>query len=72
MLQLNKANMSDTEIPLLDLYLSIISNGLVCSKIYDKRDYLDFDIVNYGDDPRFFHSRFNFFNLSDLLECIVL
>ena len=42
-LQLNKANTSDTEIPFLDLHLSI-SNGLVSSKIYDKRD--DFDIVN--------------------------
>ena len=72
MLQLNKANISDNEIPLLDLYLSVISNGLVWSKIYDKRDYFDFDIVNYGDDPRFFNSRFKFFNLSDLLECIVM
>ena len=30
----------------LDLYLSI-SNGFVSSKIYDKRDYFDFDIVNF-------------------------
>ena len=29
----------------MDLHLSI-SNGLVSSKIYDKRDDLDFDIVN--------------------------
>ena len=36
-LQLNKANTSDTEAPFLDLHLSI-SNGLVSSKIYDKRD----------------------------------
>ena len=36
-LQLNKANASDIEAPFLDLYLSI-SNGLVSSKIYDKRD----------------------------------
>ena len=38
-LQLNKANSSDTEAPFLDLNLSI-SNGIVSSKIYDKRDDL--------------------------------
>ena len=54
-LQLNKANTSDTEAPFLDLHLSI-SNGFVSSKIYDKRDDFDFDIVNFpfldGDAPR--------------------
>ena len=54
-LQLNKANNSDTEAPFLDLHLSI-SNGFVSSKIYDKRDDFDFDIVNFqfldGDVPR--------------------
>ena len=54
-LQLNKANTSDTEAPFLDLHLSI-SNGFVSSKIYDKRDDFDFDIVNFpfldGDIPR--------------------
>ena len=54
-LQPNKANASDTEAPLLDLHLSI-SNGFVSSKIYDKRDDFDFDIVNFpfldGDVPR--------------------
>ena len=39
----------------LDLHLSI-SNGFVSSKIYDKRDDFDFDIVNFpfldGDVPR--------------------
>ena len=54
-LQLNKANTSDTEAPFLDLHLSI-SNGFVSSKIYDKRDEFDFDIVNFpfldGDIPR--------------------
>ena len=45
-LQLNKANTSDTESPFLDLHLSI-SNGFVASKIYDKRDDFDFDIVNF-------------------------
>ena len=44
-LQLNKANNTDTEAPFLDVQLSI-SNGFVSSKIYDKRDDFDFDIVN--------------------------
>ena len=52
---MNKANTSDTEAPFLDLHLSI-SNGFVSSKIYDKRYYFDFDIVNFpfldGDVPR--------------------
>ena len=38
-LQLIKANSSDSEAPLLDLNLSI-TNGIVSSKIYDKRDDL--------------------------------
>ena len=42
-LQLNKANISDTEAPFLDLHLSV-ANGFVSSKIYDKRDDFDFDI----------------------------
>ena len=54
-LQLNKANTSDTEAPILDLHFSI-SNGFVSSKIYDKRDDFDFDIENFpfldGDVPR--------------------
>ena len=54
-LQLNKANTSDTEAPFLDLHLSV-SNGFVSSKIYDKRDDFDFDILNFpfldGDVPR--------------------
>ena len=52
-LQLNKANVSDTEASFLDLHLSI-SDDFVKTKIYDKRD--DFDIVNFlflvGDVPR--------------------
>ena len=40
-LQLNEANSSDTEGPFLDLNLSI-TNGIVSSKIYDKRD--DFNL----------------------------
>ena len=53
--QLNKANSSDTEALFLDLNLSI-SNGTVSTKIYDKQDDFDFDIVNFpfvdGDVPR--------------------
>ena len=45
-LQLNKANTSDTEAPFWDVYLSI-SSGFVSSKIYDKRDDFDFEIVNF-------------------------
>ena len=45
-LQLNKANSSDTEAPFLDFNISI-SNGTVSTKIYDKRDDFDFDIVNF-------------------------
>ena len=45
-LQLNKANSSDTEAPFLDLNLSI-TNGIVSSKIYDKRDDVNFEIVNF-------------------------
>ena len=43
-LQLNRANSSDTEAPFLDLNLCI-SNGTVSTKIYEKRNDLDFDIV---------------------------
>ena len=38
-LQLNKANVSDTEALFLDLHLSI-SDGFAKTKIYDKRDDL--------------------------------
>ena len=54
-LQLNKANSADTEAPFLDLNLSI-TNGIVSSKSYDKRDDFNFEIVNFpfldGDVPR--------------------
>ena len=47
--------MSDTEASFLDLHLSI-SDDFVKTKIYDKRDGFDFDIVNFpfldGDVPR--------------------
>ena len=45
-LQLNKANTSDAEAAFLDLHLSI-SNGIVSTKMYDKRDDFNFEIVNF-------------------------
>ena len=54
-LKLNKAYTSDTEAAFLYLHLSI-SNDIVLTKIYDKRDDFDFGIVNFpildGDVPR--------------------
>ena len=54
-LQLNKSNASDTKAAFLNLHLSI-SNDIVSTKIYDKRDDFDFEIVNFpfldGDVPR--------------------
>ena len=73
-LQLNKANSSDTEASLLDLNLSI-TNGIVSSKIYDKRDDLNFEIVNCpfldGDVP---HSPSYgvFISQIILLECVLM
>ena len=40
-LQLNKANTFDTEAAFFDFHLSI-SNNIVSTKIYDKRDDFDF------------------------------
>ena len=45
--KLNKANSSDTEALLLDLDLSITS-GIVSSKICDKRDDFNFEIVIFN------------------------
>ena len=54
-LQLNKANTYYTEAAFLDLHLSI-SNDIVSTKFYDKRDDFDFEIVNFpfldGNVPR--------------------
>ena len=51
-LQLNKANVSDTEASFLDFHLSIL-DGFVRTKMFNKRE--DFDIVNFpfldGDVP---------------------
>ena len=45
-LKLNKAKTSDTEAAFLDLHL-FISNDIVYTKVYDKRDDFDFEIVNF-------------------------
>ena len=54
-LQLNKANIYDTEAAFLDLHLSI-SNDIVSTNIYDESHDFDFEIVNCpyldGDVPR--------------------
>ena len=54
-LQFSKANVSDTEASFLVLHLSI-SDDFVKTKIYDKLDDFNFDIVNFpfldGDVPR--------------------
>ena len=55
LLQLNKANFSDSEAPISDLNL-LITKGIVSSKISDKRDDFNFEIINFpfldGDVPR--------------------
>ena len=45
-IHINRANSFDTEAPFLDVNLCI-SNGTVSTKISDKRDDFDFDIVNF-------------------------
>ena len=71
-LQLNKANISDSEAAFLDLHLSV-ANGFVSSKIYDKRVDFDFDIELVifpfldGDVPR----RVYILNLLGLLESTI-
>ena len=45
-LQLNKAKTYDNEAAFLDWHVSI-SNDIVSTKIYDKRDDFDFEIVNF-------------------------
>ena len=55
-LELNKLNSSDTEALFLDLNLSI-TNGIVSSKIDDKLDNFNLEIVNYP----FLHGNFSRF-----------
>ena len=45
-LQLNKANASDTDAPVLGLHL-FISNGVVSYIFFYNRDDFDFNIVNF-------------------------
>ena len=45
-LQLIKANSTDTRAPFLDLDLSI-TNGIVLSKLNDKRGDFNFEVVNF-------------------------
>ena len=74
-LQLNKANSSDTEAPFLDLHLTN-PDSFVSSKIYDKRDDFDFDIVNFlfldGDILVLHYTGFTYLNLFGLLERLVM
>ena len=75
-LQINKANSSDTEAPFLDLNLSI-TNDIVSSEIYDKRDDFNFEIVNCpfldGDVPRTpSYGVYIFLSLFLLLECVLM
>ena len=54
-LQLNKANVSDTDASFLGLHLFIL-DGFVKTEMFGKRDDFDFDFVNFqfldGDVPR--------------------
>ena len=74
-LQFNKANSSDTEAPFLDLNLSI-TNGIVSSKIYDKRNDSNFEIVNFSfPDGEFLGSlpmEYIFLSLFVLQECVLI
>ena len=46
-LQLNTTNVSNTEVSILDLHLSI-SDGFVQTKIFNKRDDFDFEIFKFN------------------------
>ena len=71
-LQLNKANVSYTEASSLDLHLSI-SNVFVKTRIFNKRDDFDYEIVNFpfldGDVPHSTSYGVRFLNLFVFLEC---
>ena len=73
--QLNKAIFSDTEAPFLDLNLSI-TNGIVSSKIYDKQDDFNFEIVNFPFLMEMFLALlpmvYMFLSLFVLLECVLM
>ena len=68
-----KTNPTGTEAPLFDLVLSI-TNGIVSTKIHDKLDYINFEIVNFsfdGDAPPPFlwciHSQLSLFVLQEYM-----
>ena len=69
-LQLNEANISDTEAAIFDLHLSI-SNDIVSTKTYDKRDDFDFPIFRrcYS---LYILLEFIFLNSSDFLEHLAM
>ena len=73
-LQLNKANSSDTEALVLDLNLSK-TNGIFSSKINDKQDDFNFEVVNFPfldeDVPRSPSYGLHNFQLV-LLECVLM
>ena len=76
-LQLNKAITPQIPKPSFWIYIFSISNGFVSSKIYDKRDYFDFDIYYFF---RFWMVTFlavllmvyTFLNLLGLLESAII
>ena len=64
---------SDTEAPFLDLNLSI-TNGIVSSKIYDKRGDFNFEIVNFLMEMflDLLPMVYIFLSLFVLLECVLM
>ena len=72
-LQLNNVNSSDTQAPFLDLNLSI-TNDIVSSKIYDKPDDFNFEIVTFtfldGDVPR--SPSYGVYISQLILECVLM
>ena len=73
--QLNKVNSPDTVAPFLDLDLSIM-NFIVSSKIYDKQDDFNFEIVKPYFLTEMFFAPFPmgyiFCNLFVLQECVLM
>ena len=72
-LQLNRANSFNPEAPFLDLNLCI-SNGTVSTKIYDKRDYFDFDIVYFpflDGEPHMGYTYLNLLDSPELLQILM-
>ena len=74
-LHLNKANTSNTEASFLDLHL-FISNNIISTKIYEKCDNFDFEIVNFSCEMVVFLAlhplELIFLNSSDLLEHLAM